>query len=201
MRIIGVTGPSGAGKGACCKYLQTIGIPCIDTDRVYHELIESPSACVSELVKAFGREIVNENGGVDRKTLASIVFSDPTKRKVEILNSITHKFVRAKTLRLLEFYKSADVKAVTVDAPLLFEAGFDEMCDFCISVIASYDIRLERIMERDGISPERAKARIAAQKTDDYYTSRSKYMITNNLDKKNIEEQLSFILKAEGLIS
>lgn len=200
MKIIGVTGPSGAGKGVCCEFLLKNGFPWIDTDQVYHSLIERPSSCVSELVSAFGKEIVNAVGGVDRSTLASIVFSDSTKRKVELLNSITHKFVYDETLRLLDVYKKTGAMAVVVDAPLLFEAGFDRMCDFCISVVAPPDVRLERIMARDGISRERAEARIAAQKTDDYYISRSKYTITNNLDKKSIEKQVSLILDAEGLI-
>ena len=200
MKIIGITGPSGSGKGSCCELLVQIGIPWIDTDRVYHELIEAPSACVEELTATFGQSILNKQGGVDRTVLASIVFSDQTHGKVDLLNQITHKFVRVQTLHLIEEYRTQGKNAVIIDAPLLFEAGFDAMCDFCISVIAAGEIRLERIMARDGITKDRAEARLAAQKTDDYYTSRSKYTIINNSDKEKIRDQIMSILKLEGLI-
>ena len=201
MKVIGVTGPSGAGKSVCCQYLEKHGIPWINTDAVYHRLIDSPSLCVAQLKDAFGTEIINEQGGVDRSVLSAIVFSDQTKQKLETLNGITHKFVKAETLCLLDEYSKLGVAAATVDAPLLFEAGFDELCDLCIAVIASRDVRIERIVERDGISRERASARVNAQKTDEYYTSRSKYTITNDSDVKSVEDQVSVILSEEGLIS
>lgn len=201
MKIIGLTGPSGAGKGVCSESLAALGFPCIDTDSVYHELIGKPSPCTQELCSAFGKGIVDENGAVDRKALAAIVFSDPSHQKNELLNRITHKYVHKETLRLLEIYKKRGDKAVAVDAPLLFEASFDKMCDFCITVLAPRTLRLERIIMRDNLSKESAEARLAAQKTDDYYTSRSKYTIINDSDKEKTLDQLKCILVTEGLIS
>ena len=201
MTIIGITGPSGAGKGICCEYLSSLGISCIDTDAVYHELISAPSPCVQELATAFGKEIVDKRGAIDRKALAAIVFSDSSHQKTRLLNQITHKYVRIETLRLLDTYKNRGDKAVAIDAPLLFEANFDDLCDFCIAVIAPRSLRLSRIIARDSLSKERADARLDAQKADDYYTSRSKYTIMNDSDKENTLDQLKFIFATEGLIS
>lgn len=201
MKIIGITGPSGAGKGVCCEYLASLDFPWIDTDKVYHQLIDMDTPCSRELILAFGSGIETNGGGIDRKALAAVVFSDPSHKKTELLNHITHKYVRTETMRLLETYKAQDAKAATVDAPLLFEASFDELCDFCIAVIAPREIRLERIVARDRLSRERAEARIDAQKTDDYYTSRSKYTIINDSNKEKTLEQLKYILVTEGLIS
>ena len=77
MFIIGVTGPSGAGKGAASEYMNTqYGYKVIDADRVYHDIISAPSDCVSELVENFGKSVLNEQGGIDRKALSKLVFGE-----------------------------------------------------------------------------------------------------------------------------
>lgn len=201
MKVIGITGPSGAGKSVCCDIFGNYGIPSIDTDQVYHRLIEKPSPCVSELVKTFGKEILNDFGGINRTALASLVFSDTTKASTNKLNQITHRFVRTETMALLDNYQKQGAMAVLVDAPLLYEARFDEMCDFCIAVVASRELRLSRVIVRDNLSAERAEMRFSAQNSDEYYTERSKYTITNNSDKENVERQVLSILETEGLIA
>lgn len=200
MRVIGLTGPSGAGKGVCSEYLISCGIPCIDADAVYHGLIDTPSPCTKELAEVFGVDILNARGGVDRQALAALVFSDESHTLTEQLNQTTHKYVRMEILRLLGEFQEGGISAVAVDAPLLFEASFDEMCDFCIAVIAPYETRLARIMTRDLLPRERAVARLTAQKADEYYTSRSKYTVFNDFDKEKTQKQLKAILTAEGLI-
>ena len=82
MKTIGLTGPSGAGKGYCYRFFEILGIACIDTDDVYHKLLIPPSDCVDELVSEFGNTIIGENGSVNRKELANIVFSDETRQKL-----------------------------------------------------------------------------------------------------------------------
>ena len=200
MKVIGLTGPSGAGKSCCAGFLEACGIPVIDADKIYHALIEKDSPCVRELVDVFGKEILNSNGGVDRKTLGSIVFSDTSRAKTERLNQITHKFVKKETLRLLEQFEKQGLSAVLIDAPLLFEADFHKLCDFCISLLAPQDIRLARIIARDNITAERAKARLSAQKDDVYYTERSDYIITNDSDLENLTRQMKQIFEKEGLL-
>lgn len=200
MKVIGLTGPSGAGKSCCAGFLEACGIPVIDADKIYHALIEKDSPCVRELVDVFGKEILNSNGGIDRKTLGSIVFSDTSRSKTERLNQITHKFVKEETLRLLEQFEKQGLSAVLIDAPLLFEADFHKLCDFCISVLAPQDLRLARIIARDNITAERANARLSAQKNDVYYKERSDYIVTNDSDLEGLTRQMKQIFEKEGLL-
>ena len=152
MKIIGLCGGSGSGKGIASKYFLQLGIPSIDTDAVYHDLINTSSSCVDELVMAFGDSIIDVNGGVNRKVLSDIVFCDNSKEKLNLLNEITHRHILDKTRDLINEYRRSGVVAVIVDAPLLFESGFDRECDFTVAVIADRDIRIQRVMNRDGIS-------------------------------------------------
>ena len=199
MKVIGITGPSGAGKGVCCEILMKNGIACIDTDSVYHGLILADTPCTAELTLAFGKEILATDGSVDRKRLASIVFSDNTRQKNLLLNKITHKYVKEETLRLLDFYQKQGIKATAIDAPLLFEASFEEMCDFCVAILAPQELRLSRIIERDKLDTERAQARLSAQKPDCYYTERAQYTVINDGDKENVQKQVEQILSNEKL--
>ena len=201
MKIIGLTGPSGVGKSCCASFFESIGFPIIDADKVYHTLIEKDSPCVRELVAEFGREILNDDLGVDRKVLGNIVFSGQFPNRVERLNQITHKFVKVETFRLIDLFKSQGASAVIIDAPLLFEADFHLFCDFCISVLAPRDLRLSRIIARDDLSEVQAKNRIASQKEDSYYIKHSDYIIINDSDIKNLIEQMKKILKKEGFLN
>ncbi len=180
MKIIGLCGGSGSGKGAVSLAFVSYGIPVIDTDAVYHELVESPSECLSELVEAFGTEIVKE-GALDRKRLAGIVFADGADASLrQKLNSIAHKHVLRRTLELVEGYKESGCGAVVIDAPLLFESGFDKLCEFTVAIIAKTEIRIDRIMRRDSISREDAIRRISAQIPDSELVKRVDAVIENN---------------------
>ncbi len=199
MRIIGLTGPSGSGKGAVGAMLEDVGIPSIDTDKVYHDLLVPPSACVDELVGAFGDKILDTNGLVDRKILAKLVFSDKTGALQEQLNVITHKYVIDKTWALLAEYRAMGKRAAVIDAPLLIEAGIHTKCDLSICVLADRDIRKARIMARDGITEEAALMRISAQKADEFYCASTKYTLYNNSTLDALRASLYDILRAEDL--
>ncbi|MBR6513198.1 MAG: dephospho-CoA kinase [Clostridia bacterium] len=174
MLIVGLTGASGSGKGYLCSLLCHKDICIIDTDRVYHKMISAPSSCVDALVSAFGEGILNPQGGIDRAVLGSIVFSD--EEKLKLLNSVAHAFIRTECEEIME---RCDAKIVILDAPVLFESGFDDMCDVTVGVVASEDVRVERIVKRDSIDPERAYARIKNQHTDDYFRQRCDIIIEN----------------------
>lgn len=199
MKIIGLTGPSGSGKSSCAAFLEGLGLPVIDADRVYHGLISSYTSCTREIVAEFGAGILDHNRAIDRKALGKIVFSDTSRQKAQRLNQITHKFVREETLRLLEGYRKTSCEAVVIDAPLLFEAEFDTFCDFCISVLAPQAVRLARIMKRDAITKEQAERRLAAQQQDEYYISRAKYTVINDSDVQNMTRQIKEILEKEAV--
>lgn len=193
--VIGLTGQSGAGKGEVCRILNEHGIKSIDTDAVYHSLLLPPSKCVDELEAFFGSQILDESGAVNRKALASIVFAPGSQNKLEALNEITHKFILAETEKMICLFEKEGFRAVAIDAPLLFESGFDKKCDTVVSVIAPYETRLERIIKRDAIDTERASARLRSQNDDSFYISRSDFVISNNGDMDSLDMQVRSVIQ------
>ena len=155
MKIIGLCGGSGSGKGSVCRLFAEYSILSIDTDSVYRKMTEGDSECMRALKAAFGEKISQEDGSLDRKALRALVFSaDDAKKNREVLNAITHKFILDETRRIIERERIRGAAAVIVDAPLLFESGFDRECDVIVSVIADEDTRISRIVLRDGISED-----------------------------------------------
>ena len=192
MKIIGITGPIGSGKSYVGDIFEEFGFPRIDTDKVYHGLISGYTDTVKELESEFGCSILNEDGGVDRRELGKIVFSD--KAKLLKLNAITHKYVRVETERLIEKFRSDGYKAVIVEVPLMFESGFDKMCDEVLCVVADNDIRAERIVKRNGISKKDAENRIKNQKDNNFYIEKSTIVVYNN-GKENIRAEIEALIK------
>lgn len=181
MKVVGLCGGSGSGKGTVAKMFSSYGIPSIDTDAVYHTLTGGRSPCTDALAKEFGSEILREDGSLDRKKLAAIVFSGEDKdKKRAALNSISHKFVLDETRRMLAEYERGGASAALVDAPLLFESGFDRECDLIIAVTADKSVRVSRIISRDGISEDAALARISVQLPDEYLLERADFVIDNS---------------------
>lgn len=199
MIVIGLTGPSGSGKGTCDAIFDSLGIPYIDTDKVYHGLLSPHSPCTNELCLAFGNEILTPEGFVDRKALAKIVFSDKSGEATKHLNAITHKYVIEETNRLLDGYRKHEKIAAVIDAPLLIEANMHKGCDFSVSVLANKELRLTRIMERDGLDEQAARMRLDAQKEDEFYSLNTKYTVVNNGDLSALREALIRILRTEGI--
>ena len=193
MRVIGICGGSGSGKGAVCVAFSRFGIPSIDTDAVYRSMTERKSRCLDELSEAFGAGILLADGSLDRKKLAEVVFAhtDDARRRKQLLESISHKHILARTREIIENYRLEGVPAVLVDAPLLFESGFDKECDVTVAVIADDSVRIERIMARDSISEAAASARIAAQIPNAELASRCTYVIYNNGSIDELSERVS----------
>ncbi len=202
MKIIGLTGPSGAGKSTLCQRFEELKIPCINTDDIYHSLTDSPSPCIDELKEAFGSSIVNNDGALDRKALALLVFEgEAAKENLAILNEITHKYVWERTNAILTEYMDKGKKVAVIDAPALFSSDiFIGACDFIISVLCDKEIRIERIMARDNIDREKALARINAQPEDSFFIEHSDYYIDNSNTTEDMEEQLDSIFEQEDII-
>lgn len=201
MKKIGICGSSGSGKGYVCSIFKEYGIAHIDTDLVYREKTVVPnSLCLKELVFAFGNEILNNDGTLNKSELAKIVFEGEGKdTKRELLNQITHKHIKIDTENIIAELEKQSIKAVLIDAPLLFESGFDKMCNFTICVTANDEIKLERIVERDRISKEKALARLVTQLSDSELRLLCDYEIKND-SSSDIQEQIALILKQENLI-
>ena len=183
MLVIGLCGGSGSGKGEVCRRFLNYGILSLDTDKIYRDLLSWRSDCFNELVCAFGEGILLPDGSLDRKRLASMVFCGvDAKEKKALLEKITHKhilnFVRAEIKKLAQ--SSERPPAVIVDAPLLYESGFDKECNLVIAVLCDKDIRISRIMKRDGITRKAAEERINSQISDEVLAQRADFTIIND---------------------
>ncbi|HHT54827.1 MAG TPA: dephospho-CoA kinase [Clostridiales bacterium] len=199
MKIIGITGPSGSGKGTAGLLLQKYGIPTIDTDKLYRKILIPPSPCLDELRATFGDSIIRADGTLDRKALAAIVFTDKTK--LSLLNSVTHKYILARVKKRIAYRTRRGERAVIVDAPALFESGFDKKCDITITITASRKSRIERIMQRDRLDRAAAERRIDGQPPEEFYTSRADYAISNDGSPEELEAALLSVLRLKGIIT
>lgn len=194
MTVIGITGPSGAGKGALCAILQTkYGFNVIDADSIYHSLVSAPSPCLDEIRLNFGDGVICQNGSLNREALSRLVFGDGNADRLRLLNKITHKYVVEKILLEIENSRSQGVNCL-VDAPLLIEAELTQYCDFSISVLADDKTRIERIVARDNISYEKAAMRISSQKAQEFYTANTDYTVINDSDISLLESSALKIL-------
>lgn len=199
MVTIGLTGPSGAGKSAVSEIMRQYGFHVIDADKVYHDIISPPSACLDELVENFGSNILTPDGCLDRAALSMQVFADNAS-KLELLNKITHKYVVDRIRNIIYCTCSVMPAACVIDAPLLIEAGLQVDCLFTIAVLADKDIRAKRISLRDGMSINRAYERINAQKSDDYYIDECDYVIYNNGQLSELKTCVDNILRDRSII-
>ena len=199
MTVIGITGPSGSGKGECSKYLLSLGYSILDADAIYHDLLIPPSKCLDELVREFGKQILTAGGLLNRETLASLVFGEENRDRLLKLNEISHRHVTDKIKKILCSLRAMGAPVCVIDAPLLIEAGLVSMCDFTISVLADKEIRIERVTLRDKIDRERATRRIESQKSDEFYIQNTNYAVYNNSDKQALIDSISAILKERGV--
>lgn len=195
MLTVGLTGPSGAGKGVVASLFARYGVPSIDTDAVYHDLLIPPSACLDELVARFGESVLTADGRLDRKALAAVVFAAGHENDLLDLNRITHRHVLDEARRQLTAYKSQGKAAVLVDAPQLYESGFDAECDYVVAVLAPRDVRLSRIVARDGLDEARAAARLDAQKDDGFFRSHADAVLVNDGRAEALESEICGLLR------
>lgn len=197
--VIGLTGQSGSGKGAVCELFEKCGIPSVDTDAVYHELLEGCIEMTQQIVEKFGADII-ENGKINRKILAKKVFSSNDKAYLECLNKITHRHILKKTRELLFQYEMNGFKCAIIDAPQLFESGFDDECDITIAVISDFEKQLQRIMLRDALTEQQAIERLSNQHTTEYFRNKCTYCIENNGTLEKLQrtvEQYANMFKGE----
>lgn len=184
--LVGLCGRSGSGKGYVSELFREIGIPAIDTDAVYRSMTSASdelSPCMKELVGRFGERIVADDNSLDRRVMRELVFGGD-KQALEDLNHITHKHILEKTLEEAQKLADEGYEIILIDAPLLFESGFDAMCTCSICVTAPESTVLRRIMRRDGISEEDARRRLATQKSVAELTEKADFAIVNDCERE-----------------
>lgn len=190
--VIGLTGPTGAGKSTVAQALRARGIPVLDCDIVAREVTEKGSPVLTELTQVFGTDILLPDGTLNRKLLGRRAFSDETKTK--LLNHITHPVIMRKIKGRLEELAQEGNTIAVLDAPTLFEAGADALCDFTVCVTAGEETRLRRIIERDRISEEQARLRMSVQKPVEYYVRKSSFAVENE-DGAPVTRKINLLLK------
>ncbi len=195
MRIIGITGPSGSGKSVLKEYFSSLSLSSffLDCDALYHSMIDSPSPCADAIVAAFGDTVKNSNGGINRKALSAIVFSD--KEKLSLLNSAVFHYVALEVKDIIEAKEKEGAELFILDAPTLYQSGIDSLCNLKVAVLADRSVRKDRIVSRDLITHEMADARLDSQPDDEYYISRSDFVLENNGSKAELFLSLSRYLK------
>ncbi len=190
--LVGITGPSGAGKGAVVSTFEARGFAIVDADKIAREVVMPGEPALAELAKFFGDDIINCDGTLNRRLLADKAFS--SRESTDELNRIMHGSICSRMIARANEFKAKKISCV-FDAPLLFEAKLELHCDCVVAVIAPAKLRAERIAKRDGLTGEEIAKRMKMQHEDEYYTSRSQYVIMNDGSLQQLEK------KSEELIA
>lgn len=186
-KLIGLTGPTGAGKSSVAARFQELGCGVVDCDALTKSSSVYDNECLQKLAEAFGEDVV-EQGVLRRDLVAQRAFSSPEGK--EKLQAITFPKIMDAVKQAVAQEVAAGKQWILLDAPTLFESGLDRYCSRIVVVSAEKQIRLQRIMERDGLTQEQAIRRMAAQKDADYYEKRADNVLENSfeLPQRHVEE-------------
>ncbi len=195
--ILGLTGGIASGKSTVSAYLAQNGALIIDADLIARQVVAKKSSGLKQIVAKFGGEILTASGELDRKKLGKLVFSN--KELLKALTDITGPLIRAEILREIEAAKKAQVKLVVLDIPLLFEAGYQTLCDKVMVVTIPSKLQLERVMKRDNLSAAEARKRIANQLPASKRNELADVLIDNSKSVAETYQQVLKWLKIEAL--
>lgn len=189
-KVIGITGNSGSGKTTATKILKRLfDAEVIDADKVVRELSVPGTKYLDAIKEKFGESVFLEDGTLNRKALAEKIYN--SKEDLEVLNGLTFKYVVEEIKFRIEESKS---EIIVLDAPLLFESGLNENCTAVIGLTAPFELKVERIVKRDGISEETAYFRINIQAKDEFYLNKADVVIEND-NQDELEDKLKEALR------
>ncbi len=193
MKVIALTGGIGTGKSTVSNLFKEKGVTVIDLDQLVRDLQKPGKDVYNRIVEAFGEEILDANGEIDRRKLGSIVFLDPEKR--ETLNKIVHPKVLSELKdRLFKLEKKGE-KLIVVEIPLLYELGLQKLFDAVILVYAPEDLQIKRVMARDSLSKQEAINRINSQIPIEEKRKKAEYVIDNSGSLENTRQQFDVLFK------
>ena len=192
--VIGITGGTGCGKTTALRAVEELGGVVMDCDQIYHELLTRDA----ELLNGIGGRFPGcvEDGKLNRKQLAGIVFSDP--EALLALNALTHSAVKKEVLRRLDTAPAGVM--VAIDAIELFDGGLGEICDVTVAVTAPEADRTQRLMARDNLTEEQALARIRAQKSETYFREKCDYILENTGNYQDFLEKCLVLFRKLTII-
>lgn len=174
MTIIGLTGPTGAGKSTVSRRLRELGFYIADGDEIARQVVEPGEPLLRALAEAFGEDILTD-GRLNRRELARRAFSDAAR--LQTLNDIMHPAIEQRMFDSIAAHP--DCRGAVIDAAALIESGIYKRCDLLAVVTAPLSVRLQRIMTRDNISEADARVRIGAQHEESFYTDKADVVLRN----------------------
>ncbi len=177
MRIVGLTGGIASGKSTFAVELRARGVPVVDADALARAAVAPGSAALAEIARELGPDAIGPDGALDRKRVASIVFADAEARRK--LEAITHPAIRRAMAEETDRLSAAGHDLAFYDVPLLYEAGLDRVLDAAVVVWAPREVQRARLVARDGLTPEEADARLAAQLPVDEKAARADFVVEN----------------------
>ncbi|MCC3776758.1 dephospho-CoA kinase [Streptomyces sp. UNOB3_S3] len=186
MLKVGLTGGIGAGKSEVSRLLASYGAVVVDSDRIAREVVEPGTPGLAAVVAEFGPGVLTDEGTLDRPALGAIVFAD--KDRLAALNAIVHPLVRARSAELEAAAGPDDV--VVHDVPLLAENGLAPLYDLVVVIDAGTGTRLDRLVRLRGMTPEEARARMAAQATRERRLAVADLVIDNDGPLEELEPQV-----------
>lgn len=188
---IGITGSIGTGKSTVSAYLVSKGYKVIDADQISRDIYYIGSEAYNELVSNFGKDILDTNNNIDRKTLKKIVFSDI--KKLDVLNKIVHPIIENEIEEKKQYYLESS-KLLFIDAALLIEAGLNKKVDKIMLVTCNEDVQIERIVARDNVSIDTAKNIISSQMPISDKIKYADFVIENNVSINLLHNKIDEIL-------
>ncbi|MCY8235090.1 dephospho-CoA kinase [Priestia endophytica] len=193
---VGLTGGIASGKSTVSAILREHNIPVIDADIIAREVVEPGKEAYNQIVKRFGRDILEKDGTLNRSALGEIVFNDEQKRQQ--LNAIVHPAVRKEMLSKRDHYLQHK-RNVILDIPLLFESNLTHLVDKVLLVYVDEEVQLKRLIERNGFSEREALARIKAQDSLKDKVAKSDEVINNNGSKEETRKKVTHIIDSWNL--
>ncbi|OEF95599.1 dephospho-CoA kinase [Desulfuribacillus alkaliarsenatis] len=190
---IGITGGIASGKSLVTEAIKNLGYHVVDADIVARDVVKQGTECYRQIVSEFGEDILEVTGEINRKKLGGIIFSDLKAR--ERLNQITHPVIRS--LVLAEAAKIEEGEGIVfLDIPLLFETGYEHAVDRTVLVYISHSIQVKRLIQRDAIDENYAKAKISSQMSLERKKELADYIIDNNGTTSSTIEQTQKVVEA-----